>query len=270
VAQLIALTTWANAFLRKGFDPAGLNRDHATLKICNKVAFADIRGLLKSREVPVAADPLTWLKLLREEGCQAVRLLWFPRPDEGDGADAKEFEKDEPGWALECHREGAVDHWRCRWELTNRYAPQNRSWSVVYTRVERNIEPTAGKPVEFTEVRERLSAALQECCAFANSHKQAAWEECLVKARSLLENPKPFDESDHVQLLPRVGGTLTARQALACSLQALSCKPVAGASSQADVDSDEGAATIQRLTETLHAAITQSVEPAANAWADGP
>lgn len=270
ITQLISIATWANAFLRRSADATALNRDHSTLRICNKVAFADIRGILRSREVPIAADPLTWLKLLRDEGCKAVRIHHVAASNGGPASDpAGETNKAaEPGWKLETRFEDTVDRWRAQWNLTNRYAPQNRSWSVVYTRIERKVISTPEPPLELLPLRDRLNGALQELKGFAVRQNQAQWSECLTKAASLLENEKPFEESAYPDLLPRVGGTPPARQMLAACCQALSCevdKTVAAAGLDPEQDREDYA----RLTSALHATVTQCVEHSANLWAEG-
>jgi hypothetical protein len=268
VTQLIALGTWANAFLRKGFEASPLNRDHSTLKMCNKVAFADLRGLLRVREVPVAADPLTWLRWLREEGCQSAHVLWFPRPPQEGPADRKAPELQEPGWVLECRCAEGADRWRARWDLTNRYAAQNRSWSVVYTRLARNVEPTPPTQAEPAVLRDGLASAIAKCAAFAAEHKQAAWSQCLSRAQELLESPKPFDATPHADLLPRVGGTVAARQILAACSQILTHPPKAE-NLPAESDPERVRSQLDQLAGQLQTEVVQSIEAAVNTWAQG-
>ena len=270
VAQLVSIATWANALLRRGADATGLNRDHTTLRVCNKVAFADIRGLIRSREVPIAADPLTWLRLLRDEGCKAVRLRNFAAPIAGAAGEAVSESGNlaEPGWKLETHFEDTVDRWRARWNLTNRYAAENRNWSVVYTRVERKAVPTVDPGGNIAELRERLTAALGELQGFAVRQNQSQWANCLAKAKTILELDKPFEDSAYPDLLPRVGGSPAARQTLAACCQALGCevdKTVAGTGLDPEQDRED----YNRLTANLHATVAQCVEHAANLWAEG-
>jgi hypothetical protein len=271
VAQLVSIATWANALLRRGADVTALNRDHSTLRVCNKVAFADIRGLIRSREVPIAADPLTWLRLLRDEGCKAVRLRYVSpisaSPATEPASDAAKTA--EPGWKLETQFDDTVDRWRARWNLTNRYAAENRNWSVVYTRVERKAAPTIDSGRDPAEPRERLTSSLSELENFAARQNQVQWAECLAKARTILEFEKPFEESAYPDLLPRVGGTQPARQVLAACCQALGCevdKSVAATGGDPEQDRED----YNRLTTTLHATVAQCVEHAANLWAEGP
>lgn len=271
VAQLISIATWANAFLRRGADATALNRDHSTLRVCNKVAFADIRGILRSREVPIAADPLTWLKLLREEGCKGVRLRFVSPPGATIGEEpcAAPLESGEAGWKLETSFDATADRWSSRWNLTNRYAPQNRNWSVVYTRTERKLVPAGESPIDAAALRDRLSAALMELHSFAARQNQTQWSECLTKSRSLLDSEKPCDDSAHPDLLPRVGGTPEGRQILAACCQALGCevdKSIAATGPDAEQDRND----YHRLTTALSATISQCVEHATNLWAEGP
>ena len=268
VTQLIALSTWANAFLRKGFEATPLNRDHSAIRMCNKVAFADLRGLLRAREVPVAADPLTWLRWLREEGCQSACLIWFPRPQQDAPLDRKAPQAEERGWILECRCADGADRWRAQWDLTNRYAPQNRSWSVVYTRVARNVEPCSSIQVEPAVLLDRLAAAIGKCADFAAAHQQAAWSECLGNARELLESPKPFDAATPADLLPRVGGNLSARQLLAACCQILSYAPKAE-NLPSESDPEKARSQLDALGAELHAELVQSIEAAVNAWTQG-
>jgi hypothetical protein len=272
VAQLVAIATWANALLRRGADATGLNRDHSTLRVCNKVAFAEIRGLLRSREVPIAADPLTWLRLLRDEGCKAVRLRNVAVPVAGAAAEPiSEAVKSaaEPGWKLETQFEDTVDRWRARWNLTNRYAAEKRNWSVVYTRVERKVAPTSDSARDLAELRGRLITALSELGEFAVRQNQTQWTECLAKANAILELEKPFEDSAYPDLLPRVGGTLAGRQTLAACCQALGCE-VDRSVATTGVDPEQDREDYNRLTANLHATVAQCVEHAANLWAEGP
>lgn len=272
VAQLVSIATWANALLRRGADVTALNRGHSTLRVCNKVAFAEIRGLIRSREVPIAADPLTWLRLLRDEGCKAVRLRNVAVMSASDSAaepTSETVKTAEPGWKLETQFDDTVDRWRARWNLTNRYAAENRNWSVVYTRVERKAAPTTDPGGDLAALRERLIAAVSELQDFAGRQNQAQWEECLAKARTILELEKPFEESAYPDLLPRVGGTQPARQVLAACCQALGCdvdKSVGATAGDPEQDREDYA----RLTVALHATVAQCVEHAANLWAEGP
>lgn len=270
VAQLVSLTTWGNALLSRGADIAFLNRDHSTLKTCNKVAFSDIRGLLRSREVPIAADPLTWLKLLHEEGCPCIRLR------HGSAAEPENAKKasgavpgSEPDWKLETIFDEANDRWRPRWSLTNRYAAQNRRWSVVYTRVERKVPLATEATAEAEPLCERLGNALAEMQEFAARQNQTQWAECLTQAKALLDSEKPFQDSAFHDLLPRVGGTPAARQILAACCQALACevdKSIAAVGS----DPEQDRADYDRLTASLRGAIIKCVEHSANMWAANP
>lgn len=271
VAQLVSIATWANGLLRRGADATALNRDHSTLRVCNKVAFADIRGLIRSREVPIAADPLTWLKLLRDEGCKAVRIHHVAATDAGPAADptSEATKAAEPGWKLEARIEDTVDRWRAQWNLTNRYAPQNRSWSVVYTRVERKAAPTNDPGLDLGALREHLTVALSDLQDFADRQNQASWSECLAKARSILDLEKPFEDSAYPDLLPRVAGTLAGRQMLAACCQALACE-VDKSVAATGLDPEQDREDYSCLTATLHVTVAQCVEHAANLWAEGP
>ena len=262
LAQLVSLATWGSVYLRRDADIAALNRDHSTLRVCNKVAFAELRGLLRTREVPIAADPLTWLNLLRESGRQAIRLR-CQQPAAGHNG------RIENSWLLETTNEGTLEQWVPHWSLTNRYAAENRRWSVVYTRTERKSgESSNDPPPGINLLRENLVQRLRELQELARQQNQLQWSACLQNAITILDLEKPLLDSDYPDLLPPMGGTLLARQLVASTLSAMTGEADKSVPSTGE-DPDQNREEYERLTTAMHAAIPDCVQHSANLWAEG-
>ncbi len=120
-AQLIALTTYGNLFMRKaeGAYPLEFYPTNATFRPCKSVDFIYLkRGNNTLNECPFAPDPAVYLTRLMREGCQGLRLHY------STSGDKENYERRLSGqvgwggrWLLETSNPGGSDYWESRWIL---------------------------------------------------------------------------------------------------------------------------------------------------------
>src|ERR1051325_221752 len=107
IAQIVALTCHANAFLR-GMHAPMFFPDNSTCKFCDWVKFVTVSRTLfgKSRETTVAGDPNNWFQHLKADNIIGVRLSCTPQNKPGiSDRMASAFVGGGGTWAMEAFRE---------------------------------------------------------------------------------------------------------------------------------------------------------------------
>lgn len=135
IAQTVALTCYANAFLQRRTVPRFFP-DHSTCTFCDWVKFfrasRTLFGTMRREEV--AGSPDAWFTHLKAANISAIYLSCTPQHH------AKISDRMSAGfvggggfWAMEAAQpNGTRAVWVSRWEVWNRNAPQRRIWRVSY------------------------------------------------------------------------------------------------------------------------------------------
>jgi len=265
VAQIVALTCHANAFLR-GWSVPPFFPGNSTCKFCDWVKFVAVSRTLfgKSRETAVAENPNDWFERLKTSGTLGVRLSCTPQNRQGilDRMSAA-FVGGGGTWAIEAFREGGESgFWLARWQVWNQNAPEHRIWRVDYGRVSDGApgNPGAGEP-QF--VQKRFRSALAEIHTFAEKHGYDGFTACFARAIETLDSDGKKRHGYHKDLVLD-GLVPTLAEGLLDAAQ--SAWVFGGMGSWNDLGF-EGAEQIEydRVSQQLFAVLNEAIQLAANA-----
>jgi hypothetical protein len=192
IAQLVALASYANAYLRglsAPFPPT-----HSTCKYCDRITFAEI-GVTpfgKQRENVVADAPAAWFAYLERTGARDVQVVREPqdRPLISDRMSAG-FAGGGGIWLLAVRHADVMNYWTSRWEVWNREAPEKRIWRVQYGLVGSSSDDESSGP-DVAGAAAELEHALTRIHAFSVAHECDGFTECFVRALDSLRMPKPM------------------------------------------------------------------------------
>jgi hypothetical protein len=190
IAQLVAITCFGNAFLRRGEIPRFFP-DNSTCRFCDRINFVEIKTPLigKQRESAIADSPDEWFSYLKQREAHGIRLLHERQnlPGISDRMSAG-FVGGGGIWALGVRFRRGTEYWMARWEVCDQNDPDRPVWKVTYGRVGRQIG-TVPSLIESTAVRSDLISALLQIRAFAEKHDCKDFTEFFSRALdSLNEN----------------------------------------------------------------------------------
>ena len=184
IAQLVALTCHANAFLKQS---AAANRffpDNSTCRFCDQVAFVEVKKSRfgKPTESSIAATPDDWFKYLAGRRALGVRLIHEMRNDPhiSDRASAG-FVGGGGQWMLGVRYPTTTEYWMARWEVWDRNAPQQRIWRVTYG-LAGSAPAAAVMTSNSSEVLAAFESALIRIHAFSAAHDCAAFTDSFARA----------------------------------------------------------------------------------------
>ena len=183
IAQIVALTCHANAFLRGERIPRFFPTN-STCQFCDQVTFVEVvKPLFGSpKEKVVARTPDDWFAEIAAKGAQGVRLA---RSSHGDprtsGRMSAGFIGGGGTWTMEVLLPGQrSEFWAARWEVWNQKAPDRRIWRVAHRRIsETKSESSANQDLLAAEGR--LLTALGEIHGFSAKHNCGGFTECFAK-----------------------------------------------------------------------------------------
>jgi hypothetical protein len=208
IAQLVAITCYGNAYLRR---VAGIPRffpDNSTCQFCDRITFVEIKNTLigKRREVSIAATPDEWFRYLKKREALGIRLIHQRQnyPGISDRMSAG-FVGGGGIWALGVRFRGATEYWMARWEVSNQDVPERPIWSVTYGKVGRQ-PGTVSSDVGFPAVRSDLNSALLQIRAFSKIHNHGDFTEFFSRALKSL-NESSSEQGYHKDLW--IPGTLS-------------------------------------------------------------
>lgn len=205
LAQIVALTCHANAFLR-GMPVHEFFPGNSTCTFCDWVKFVAVSKTLfgKSREIAVAANPNEWFQHLKSSGTLGVRLSCTPQNQPGisDRMSAA-FVGGGGTWAMETVRErGKSGFWLPRWQVWNQKAPERRIWRVDYGRVS---EAASGGSInrDLELVQKQFRSALSEIHTFSEKHGCEGFTACFARAIETLDSNGEKRHGHHSDLVVR-------------------------------------------------------------------
>lgn len=265
IAQLVALTCHANAFLRGRLVPPFFPRN-STCLFCDRVKF--VRGskplLGKMREEEVAATPDFWFAHLEGAGTSAIRLS---RRSQRHPMISDRMSAGLVGgggtWAMEAvQQNGKRTTWLSRWEVWNQNAPERRIWRVSYGGVlgRRSRAPAV---TDMDAVAERFRSALGDIHEFSERHECGVFAACFARAIETLDSGGTKRYGYHKDLAP--DGVLPS-VALSLLDACQSAWVFGGMGSWNDLAfQGDAQAEYVRTSERLFVALTEVIQAAANA-----
>jgi hypothetical protein len=190
IAQIVALTCHANAFLR-GMPVPAFFPGNSTCKFCDWVKFVTVSKTLlgKSRESAVAQNPNDWFQHLKIGGTLGVRLSCTPqnKPDIPDRMSSA-FVGGGGTWAMEALRaRGKSGFWLARWQVWNQNAPDRRIWRVDYGLVSETISGEV-RHANLELAQKRFRSALAEIHSFSEKHGCRGFTACFARAIETLDS----------------------------------------------------------------------------------
>lgn len=264
IAQIVAMTCHANAFLR-GLPVPEFFPGNSTCTFCDWVKFVAVSKTLfgKSRETPVAANPNEWFQHLKSIGTIGVRLSCTPqnKPGISDRMSAA-FVGGGGTWAMETVRGGKSGFWLGRWQVWNQKAPERRIWRVDYGRVsEAASDRSRNGDLELAQ--KRIRSALSEIHTFSEKHGCEGFTACFARAIETLDSGGEKRHGYHKDLVakgvaPNLAETLldAAQSAWVFGGMGSWNDMVFEGADQTDYD---------RVSQQLFAVLNETIELAANA-----
>jgi hypothetical protein len=265
IAQIVALTCHANAFLR-GLPVPAFFPGNSTCQFCDWVKFVSVSKTLlgKARETRVAENPNDWFQHLKIAGMLGVRLSCTPQNSPGiSDRMSSAFVGGGGSWAMEeCRDRAKSAVWMSRWQVWNQNAPERRIWRVDYGRVS-TPPPLAGGVADLELAQTRFRSALEEIHRFSEKHGCGGFTACFIRAMETLDSDGAKRHGYHKDLV--VGG---AAPSLADTLldAAQSAWVFGGMGSWNDMGF-EGAKQVEydRVSQHLFAVLNETIQVAANA-----
>ncbi len=200
IGQIVALTTYGNAFLSgwPRFNPGAFYPAHWTFRSCEHVRFVDLKPKDDGwEETTYASDPLGWFAQLEQESVYGLRMVRQSR-DGGIPDHVRVAFAGGESWLLEAMTPTGSDFWRGRWEINRpvdttmevkkaktgwleKFAALSQprksrkeatempptTWRVTYGRIARN-QPTTDHPdIDLFDLKSQLAKTLREIRDFA-------------------------------------------------------------------------------------------------------
>jgi hypothetical protein len=204
VAQFVALTCHANAFLR-GLRIPEFFASNSTCKFCDWVRFFNVSNTLfgKARQTEVATTPNGWFEHLKAEDVPEVRLYCTPQNDPGipDRMSAG-FVGGGGTWSMKVtDRKGQTTVWLSKWEVWNQDAPERRIWRVSYGRFS-ELQSRSDPFIDLDGAIARLRVAIQNVCTFSEKHDCGAFTIAFARALQTLDSRGSTLHGHHKDLAP--------------------------------------------------------------------
>jgi hypothetical protein len=264
VAQFVALTCHANAFLR-GLQIAEFFPGNSTGEFCDSIKFFNLSQTLfgKVRQAEVVSNPKAWFECLKAEEVPEVRLSCTPQNDPGipDRMSAA-FVGGGGTWSIKAtDRKGKTAVWLSKWEVWNQDAPERRIWRVSYGRVPER-QPRSERFIDLGGAVAGLRGALQEIYTFSEKHDCAGFTISFARAIKTLDSRGSLLYGHHKDLAPESCLPPVAR----CLLDACQTAWVFGGMGSWNDLGFDGADRVEydRVSERLFAALNEAIYAGAN------
>lgn len=270
IAQIVALVTHGNAFLRGQALSEKFYPGNSTFQFCKEVSFVDLEAHGDHyHQHPYAADPLAFFDRLKTEGYTSLRLCYGPyQENEGDPPDwmMAGFVGGGSRWLLEARGPRGTDYWEARWETNEDNPEDNAIWHVSYGRIAKDYDSAAPGPGEILEVKDDFSRHLPLMIAFARRHDLTEFAATFETALALLtEDDAPFGKAYHKDLAPEGLLPLGAQRLVAAAQVAW---VFGGMGSWCDLSFDENQMIeYANLSSSLYRILLAAIAEGANASA---
>jgi hypothetical protein len=266
LAQLIAITSHGNVFLSTGIIDDNFYPGNSSFQFCHSVTFHDHSGQVTgkdNRSQLTASNPVEWFRMLRQEGCQHMRLFHTRNKDVPFGPEHKlaGFVGGGGVWLIELIYGDHSLFVNKHWDVVRPDDPDKHIWGVEYHRLVEKM-PTEHQRYPIGETRTALGTTLQAIALFARNNNMENWAAWFDKAYSMLHQLEPEDQFYHEDLLPAEHYSLEARQLLFAAAQSWVFGGMGSWNDQAPDDQE----TYDRLSGELYDAINRSIVASINSY----
>jgi hypothetical protein len=216
LAQLIALTSYGNAFLTNWEAEDGFYPGNSTFQYCNLIAFEVPKRLFfftRPKVRFVASNPLEWFQHLKNEGIENLRLYYHHSDGQSLSLDHKlaGFVGGGGTWLIEAIKNHRSDFWNNRWNVTKEKDPDSKIWAVNYRRTTAGMVSPNHK-LDLGEEKANLNATLTQLISFTERTELEFWNTTFKKAHAALTSDTPAAGFYHEDMLPADGYSLSSRQ----------------------------------------------------------
>jgi hypothetical protein len=210
ISKAITLTTFGTAFLRDNYDISGLTLEHPSFTFTNQVQFLFFKKyfLGKSTWHQYADNPINWLKKLKQDGCQEIRLVFQSDnstslngeivPDHKlagfVGGGGKRF--------IQTVFQKHSDFWQGKEEVTDKDAPNKKIWTVTYGRTIAGQRTPTKQIYDIDSIKNKLKNTLTEISTFAKRENLTFWAEWFDAALNILDSPTPYINDKDKLIIP--------------------------------------------------------------------
>jgi hypothetical protein len=274
IAQIIALTTYGNAFLSGSprFEPHAFFPANSTFSFCEHVRFVELKPKKDGREESAyASDPPEWFGRLKRDGVTGLRMVYGSSKGAmlGDKIISDRMLVGFVGgggrWLIEAMKPEGSDFWEGRWEVGDREREDRKIWRVDYGRVAKNQPATDPPAMDAEALKSRFAATLEAIGNFARKQKMEGFAKAFEAGLAQLNSGNPGKGVYHDDLAPDRALPLYAAQLLEA---AQASWVFGGMGSWNDVIFDgEDQVLYERLSEDLYQLLNAAIVTAANASA---
>lgn len=214
LAQIIALVSFGNEYLKTGILPVDFYRNNSTFKFANSVTFVEWKKIFfKNTVVNIAPDPIKWFLFLKEDGCKKLQLQF----EKNEVLDQDFMSAGAVGgggiWFIECVYEQYSNYWINNMKVTNKNAQDRRIWSVTYTLIPKKQIKATTKHNEIS-IRDKFSECLSNIADFAYKNKLIRWGDTFEKAKKNLSDNNPDNGGYYTDFIVEQNYSLPAKQLL--------------------------------------------------------
>jgi hypothetical protein len=211
IAQVIALTTYGNAFVvgAPAFDVSDFYPTSGAFTFCEYVRFVYLRQKGDMREeVAYADDPPAWFARLKKDGVYAIRMIYGPTEGKklGDKQIADRMLVGFVGgggrWLIETVSPNGSDFWEARWEVGDQNRPDSRIWRVTYGRIASNQPTLERQAIDLDEIKTRLADNLEAIGNFARMRKLDGFARAFDAGLAQLNAQDPYKSARRSNLVP--------------------------------------------------------------------
>jgi len=202
IAQFVALTCYANAFLQGRTVPRFFPTN-STCTFCDWIKFFGVSKPLlgKTRQEEVAGSPDAWFAYLKAAGILSIRLSRRPQNHPISDRMSAGVVGGAGTWAMEAAQPtGKSAVWVSRWEVWDHNAPDRRIWRVSYGRVSKIRAASAAADLQ--ALAGRFRSALGEIHRFSEQHGCGGFSVCFSKAMDTLDSGGERRHGYHQDLAP--------------------------------------------------------------------
>ncbi|MBD3255637.1 MAG: hypothetical protein GF383_11130 [Candidatus Lokiarchaeota archaeon] len=259
IAQIIALTSYGNAFL-KG-QSVSFDFSHSTAKHCKKITFIEWPG----GDV-LADNPNEWFEFLKTNQVNSLFLDFAPAEDTiKETREAMGFIGGGGRWLISAIKGENAEVWEGRWSSPNEKTSENELWTVNYGRIAKEWSlPSTDKLPTLAQAKKNLKNALDEIISFSQAQKLDEFTKSFESALNCISSNNPFNGLYHQDLIVKDNYTLEAKQLLAACQAAF----VFGAMASWNDMTYEGTTqeSYDKLSDNLFFSIIESICIAINSF----
>lgn len=210
ISKAITLTTYGNAFLKDNYDISRLTLNHSSFAFTNKVEFLYFKKHFFSKPSwhLYAANPIDWLKKLKDDGCKEIRLV-FQQDNSVSLNGSVVPDHKLAGFVggggtrfIQTVFENHSDFWQSKEEVTDKDSPSRKIWTVSYGRTLTGEPTQSKKTYNIDSIKVKLKTSLVNISSFANENGQTFWAEWFENAINLIDSPNPYINENDKLIIP--------------------------------------------------------------------